>query len=146
MKEFLKELFEYNYQINRELCERFKSYDYQLDTELCRLANHILNAQQVWISRINQIKSQVKPWDEFPIESFSERNENLNVEVKKMLENRETEEVITYQNFAGHKFEKKLLDILMHLINHSTYHRGQIAMLMRKAGMEPISSDYIHFK
>ncbi|MEB2775570.1 DinB family protein [Algoriphagus sp. D3-2-R+10] len=146
MKEFLKEFFEYNYQINKELDKQFKSYDYQLDPELCRLANHILNAQQVWIDRINQYKTQIKPWDDFPIASFSERNERLNEEVKKVLESKDVEEIISYQNFAGVRFESKILDVLIHLVNHSTYHRGQIALLMRKLGMEPISSDYIHFK
>ncbi|WP_192348955.1 DinB family protein [Algoriphagus sp. Y33] len=146
MKEYLKEVFEYNYQINRELDKRFKSYDYQLDDEICRLANHILNAQQVWIDRINQNKPKIKPWDDFPIESFSERNVLLNEEVKKILESRELEEVISYRNLSGVSFESRVLDVLMHVVNHSTYHRGQLAMLMRKMGMEPISSDYIHFK
>ncbi|WPR77778.1 DinB family protein [Algoriphagus sp. NG3] len=146
MKGFLKGFFEYNYQINKELDKRFKSYDYQLDTEIVRLANHILNAQQVWIDRINQNKPQIKPWDDFPIDSFSERNELLNEEIKKVLASRELDEVISYSNFSGVSFESRVLDVLIHLVNHSTYHRGQIAMLMRKNGLEPISSDYIHFK
>ncbi|MDR7130909.1 putative damage-inducible protein DinB [Algoriphagus sp. 4150] len=146
MKEFLKKFFEYNYQINKELDKRFKSYDYELDAEICRLANHILNAQQVWIDRINQNKPKIKPWDDFPIESFSGRNELLNQEVKKVLDSKEVEEIISYRNFSGVRFESRILDVLMHLVNHSTYHRGQIAMQMRKMGMEPISSDYIHFK
>ncbi|MCE7055229.1 hypothetical protein LZF95_11130 [Algoriphagus sp. AGSA1] len=146
MKEFIREFFDYNYQINKELGKRFQSYNHQLDTEICRLANHILNAQKVWIDRIKQNKPNIKPWDDFPIESFSERNEQLNQEIQSVLDSREVEEMISYRNFSGARFESRILDVLMHLVNHSTYHRGQIAMLMRKKGLEPISSDYIHFK
>ena len=46
----------------------------------------------------------------------------------------------------GNLFENKIDDILFHIINHSTYHRGQIMMLFRESGLEPIFSDYIFHK
>jgi len=33
---------------------------------------------------------------------------------------------------------------LTHVIMHSAYHRGQIALEMRAAGMEPAHTDFIH--
>ncbi|QLH28398.1 MAG: hypothetical protein HWD63_02710 [Candidatus Parvibacillus calidus] len=37
-------------------------------------------------------------------------------------------------------------DIIFHIINHSTYHRGQIAMEFRQSGLEPLNTDYIFYK
>jgi len=35
-----------------------------------------------------------------------------------------------------------LAHLMQHLANHSTYHRGQIALMMRQLGAEPLATDY----
>lgn len=146
MKEFYQEFFEYNYRVNKELALRFKSYDYDLGEEIVRLANHMLNAQQIWIARINQRETLSSPWIDFPLATFEERNQELFDAALKVIGAYELEGMISYRNFAGQKFENKVMDVLTHLVNHSTYHRGQIALLMRAGGFEPVKSDYIYFK
>ncbi|WP_414711827.1 DinB family protein [Sphingobacterium sp. UBA1498] len=42
-------------------------------------------------------------------------------------------------------FHNKVNDILLHVFNHGTYHRAQIASEMRRNGVEPINTDYITF-
>jgi uncharacterized damage-inducible protein DinB len=32
--------------------------------------------------------------------------------------------------------------LLQHLANHSTYHRGQVALMMRQLGAEPLPTDF----
>jgi uncharacterized damage-inducible protein DinB len=44
---------------------------------------------------------------------------------------------------AGDSYQNKIEDILIHVGNHGTYHRGQIAMLLREKGYNPVSTDYI---
>jgi uncharacterized damage-inducible protein DinB len=34
---------------------------------------------------------------------------------------------------------------MIHLVNHSSYHRAQIAMLLRQKGFEPINTDFITY-
>lgn len=34
---------------------------------------------------------------------------------------------------------------MQHLVNHSTYHRGQIAAMLRQLGAQPISTDLIRY-
>lgn len=36
----------------------------------------------------------------------------------------------------------KLVDLMQHMANHSTYHRGQIALMMRQLGSEPLATDF----
>jgi uncharacterized damage-inducible protein DinB len=35
-----------------------------------------------------------------------------------------------------------LAHLMQHLVNHSTYHRGQIALMMRQLDAEPIATDF----
>jgi uncharacterized damage-inducible protein DinB len=36
----------------------------------------------------------------------------------------------------------RLAHLMQHLANHSTYHRGQIALMMRQLGTEPLATDF----
>ena len=49
-------------------------------------------------------------------------------------------------NSKGETFSNKIKDILFHIINHSTYHRAQIATDLKQNGIEPINTDYIFYK
>ncbi len=50
-----------------------------------------------------------------------------------------------YKNLKGSLFETLLSDILAHMVNHGSYHRGQIASLIKKSGGEPAGTDYIGY-
>lgn len=56
------------------------------------------------------------------------------------------ERPVRYTNIAGKKLEYPLGDLLLHLVNHSTHHRGQAAALIRQAGAAPPEMDYLAFK
>jgi uncharacterized damage-inducible protein DinB len=54
------------------------------------------------------------------------------------------EHVFAYQNLKGEPFKQPLYQMLLHLFNHQTYHRGQIVTMLRQAGFETIpSTDFI---
>jgi uncharacterized damage-inducible protein DinB len=38
--------------------------------------------------------------------------------------------------------ETRLAHLMQHLANHSTYHRGQIALMMRQLNVEPLATDF----
>ena len=50
---------------------------------------------------------------------------------------------IVYRNTKGVEFATLLQDILMHLVTHSAYHRGQVAAAVREAGGKPAATDYV---
>jgi uncharacterized damage-inducible protein DinB len=51
---------------------------------------------------------------------------------------------VAYTNSKGEHFCNQVGDILMHVVMHSAYHRGQIAADMRASGLEPVYTDFIH--
>lgn len=57
----------------------------------------------------------------------------------------ELDRVARYTSMAGSALECPVADILTHVFNHGTYHRGQIAMLVAQAGGEPAVTDFIFY-
>lgn len=55
------------------------------------------------------------------------------------------EESITYQNMKGVRWTYTLGHMLQHVVNHSTYHRGQIVTLLRQLGHVPAKTDFLEF-
>jgi uncharacterized damage-inducible protein DinB len=53
--------------------------------------------------------------------------------------------LIRYTNTKGQTFENSVRDILFHVANHTTHHRGQIVAAVRQVGGEPFASDFILF-
>jgi uncharacterized damage-inducible protein DinB len=38
-----------------------------------------------------------------------------------------------------------LAHLMQHMANHSTYHRGQVSLMMRQLGAEPVATDFARF-
>jgi uncharacterized damage-inducible protein DinB len=52
---------------------------------------------------------------------------------------------MTYRSLKGIESTSSLRDILTHVVNHSTYHRGQIARGIKAKGGVPPVTDFIAF-
>ena len=51
--------------------------------------------------------------------------------------------VIRYTNRAGEEWEYTLANMIYHLINHSTYHRGQVTNMLRMLNVTPVTTDFL---
>jgi uncharacterized damage-inducible protein DinB len=47
--------------------------------------------------------------------------------------------------FLGKSFKVSKLDFLLQYVTHSTYHRGQITIALKKLGNEVVGTDYLFF-
>lgn len=145
MKEVLKELFEYNYDMNEKLILLISKNLHGVSEKTFKLINHLINAQQIWNARIKKEKElevwQINNWDII----LNMNNENYSKTLD-ILNEINSEQVIEYTNSKGITFSNKVKDILFHVINHSTYHRAQIATELKICGIEPINTDYIFYK
>jgi uncharacterized damage-inducible protein DinB len=107
---------------------------------------HLVGAEWVWLERWHGRSPRALPTGFSTLEelrvSLSEV-EAGQVEVLAALTPERLAERITYVNFAGQTWTYALADMLVHLVNHGTYHRGQIATLLRQLGGKPLSTDYL---
>ena len=54
--------------------------------------------------------------------------------------------VFAYQNTKKEHFKQPVYEVLLHLFNHQTYHRGQVVTMLRQSGIDKISAtDFIVF-
>lgn len=110
------------------------------------LLSHILSAQHIWAKRILGEKPQYAVWEVLQPEDFeSIYQTNMNL-LEEILSTKVLTEEITYGNSAGQGFTNTIEEILMHICNHGTYHRGQLAKMLKQAGYVPPITDYIMLK
>jgi uncharacterized damage-inducible protein DinB len=145
MKTFFKELYEYNHFSNSKFIEFFSAHP-QIENSKCHeLMSHVLNAQNVWNGRILSTGT-FHVWEIHDIKSLgriASENQNTSMEI---ISGKDLSAIITYTNTRGEKYENSIRDILFHVINHSTYHRGQMASLLKSMSLGPPVTDYIFYK
>ena len=47
---------------------------------------------------------------------------------------------------TGQPWDRPLWRLLVHAVNHSTYHRGQVAMMLRQVGCAPAATDFVSYE
>jgi len=146
MKEFFKELFEYSNHYNQQLALILTENQDKVSEKSVKLYNHILNAQQIWNDRIQSRKVAIGVWDMRPVLNLKTIDQDNFEKSLEIIENFDLNDTIAYTKFNGQKFSNSVRDMLFQIINHSTYHRGQIASEFRSSGIEPIISDFIFYK
>jgi uncharacterized damage-inducible protein DinB len=112
---------------------------------------HVVGVEWVWLRRWNGESPRSTPdWAKTPtVASLQAKLGEVEREREAFLASlseRDLDRGITYTNFAGEQWTYPLRDLLVHLVNHSTYHRGQIATMLRQVGAKAVATDYLVFK
>lgn len=145
MKEKLIDLFEYTYHFNTEMIKFISENSKLVNDKTISLINHTLNAQQIWNARIlGEVTFEV--WQINPFESLEKINHGNFLKSIDIISNLDLDTKIEYQNSRGTKFKNSIFEMLFHAVNHSTYHRGQINLLLKENGISPVLTDYIFYK
>ena len=50
---------------------------------------------------------------------------------------------VSYRSFAGVEGTSAMWEMLQHVVNHGTYHRGQVTMALRQLGATPPAVDFL---
>lgn len=119
------------------------------DERALRLLSHLLAAERIWLRRLETGESSdLEIWPELDIEACAGRL-TRNVEaLRRHLRSTSPEDLdgrVTYRNSEGREFHTPAGEILLHVMLHGSYHRGQIARRLREAGEEPVNTDFITF-
>ena len=138
-----RRLFRYDRWANREVLNSLGSVS-DPPAKSVRWLAHIIAAEALWLARIQRRPQPMPVWPEFKIDELPRVVEAVGGEWEKFLENPTLDSTCDYTNSKGERFTSPVRDILMHVVNHSTYHRGQIAADIRASGSEPPYTDFIH--
>jgi uncharacterized damage-inducible protein DinB len=88
----------------------------------------------------------VKLWGEYSLEQLLTMAEKAGKEWLDFVEsNDDFNRELTYTNYVNEPYTNNVEMIMIHLVNHASYHRAQVAMLLRQKGFEPINTDFITY-
>jgi uncharacterized damage-inducible protein DinB len=144
--EHLRRQFAYDEWANREVLARLRSSVRPAARPLQLLA-HILSAERLWLERIRKQPQSLPVWPDFTLDQCESQIAELAQLWRTLLNQLDSEGLsakVTYKNSKGEPWNSTVEDILTHVLLHSAYHRGQIAIQMRTAGEQPAYTDFIH--
>jgi uncharacterized damage-inducible protein DinB len=143
-------MFAYDYWANRECLAAMRAAG-SVSADIVGRMAHILSAQKLWLERILKQRQSMPVWPGSTIEDcmlladeMSSAWRNYLTPLAAQLPPRSLDDQVEYRNSKGEPWSSRVEDILTHVLFHSAYHRGQIALQMRSAAMEPAYTDFIH--
>ncbi|MEM8999009.1 MAG: DinB family protein [Bacteroidota bacterium] len=146
MKALFNQLFDYNFYCNKKLIEESAVFK-KMPPKSVRLFSHILNAHHIWNQRILGKPHEYGVWQEHDLVSWEDIHyENQRTTFEIVTKTDDFGKRVDYETTAGRLLANEIKDILFHIINHSTHHRGQILMDLRLNDIEPKPLDYIFYK
>ena len=145
----LRQLLAYNKWANRRILESFRAGS---DPSLAavRAFAHLLIAEKMWLRRLlrNEDTTGFDFWQASTFEecaALAEENHAAYTDLLNGLTEEMLDSIATYKNSKGVEYRTSFRDILTHVLFHSAYHRGQVALIVRGDGGEPAYTDYIAF-
>ncbi|MBZ5655712.1 MAG: DinB family protein [Acidobacteriia bacterium] len=108
---------------------------------------HILSAQKLWFERLRGESQSLPVWPTASLQdcmALTDEMANLWRNYLTPLQASAFHEKVEYRNSKGEPWSSRVEDVLTHVLLHSAYHRGQVALEMRAAGKEPAYTDFIH--
>ena len=145
MTDLLEKLYDHNWWAHDAIVAELRRA--APDAETLRLLAHIVAAEHLWLSRIDDAKPRVAVWPALTLDEIAELEAENRTRFRELLARPDDTRLrrVRYRNSAGNDFENDVESILTHVAMHGHYHRGQIARTMRAAGREPVYTDYIGF-
>ncbi|CCQ96509.1 Nuclease inhibitor [[Clostridium] ultunense Esp] len=152
MKEHLLELLGYHDWATRKILNHLAKLPSHLYREsmvsvfpsLSQVVNHLYDVDQIWYARINKDFQRVER-DLDNIRNALSAFESLHHEMVSFVRTQDPRMTIHYRNSKGESFTNRLEEIIHHIVNHGTYHRGNIAAMLRQLGQTGVSTDYIYY-
>jgi uncharacterized damage-inducible protein DinB len=109
---------------------------------------HLLAVEWIWLERWRGRSPRALPQvEEFPVlEAVRARWDEVEREMKQYLATLSDEaldSVVTTTSTRGNTWTYALWRMMLHLLEHQAYHRGQVTTLLRQLGFEPPKVDFL---
>ncbi len=145
MLAYLREMFAYDDWANGEALRSLQEMEHPPERARKVMA-HILSAELLWMERLRREEQKAAVWPEFGLDDCERRLPQLKQawqDYLMELSDADLDREIAYTNSKGEQYKNAVRDILMHVLMHGVYHRGQIAAAVRDRAGEPAYTDFI---
>jgi len=146
MKTYFLKLYQYNQWANKRVLDCLQSQQVA-DERTLTIMSHVISALFIWLNRIEGKPNDAYPlWKQYSVAELIKLNAEITERwLKFVTETDDFNRMLVYNNYVGDPYKNNVEQIMIHLVNHSTYHRGQVAMMLRQNGLEPINTDFITY-
>lgn len=106
---------------------------------------HIYYADRIWLSRTTEHprSTLADAGETWSLEALNEAWREVADGWRRWADGLEDVRAsLQYRNLLGQAHSVELWEMVMHLVNHATYHRGQITTMLRQCGQKPVSTDF----
>ncbi|MBL0342179.1 MAG: hypothetical protein IPP71_15460 [Bacteroidetes bacterium] len=159
MRNYFIRLANYNCWANQRICEFIVNAGEEVSmlkqnssfSTIRETVFHIWDAESIWLNRMK--KEPVTNWPSKKCIGSTREGCDLMVlgshDFKTLIESFDVDkfdDTLPYFNIKGDPFHSTFTEIIAHVLNHSTFHRGQIVTMLRSAGFTDLqSTDLIAF-
>jgi uncharacterized damage-inducible protein DinB len=117
---------------------------------ILRTLGHIVGAEWIWLRRwLGDSPTAAPAWvNEGGLPELWARLTEVQSERDAFLgrlADADLERTVEYRRISGEGCADPLADLVRHAVNHSTYHRGQVATQLRQLGANPPGTDLIAY-
>lgn len=154
---WFRSLLDYHYWANKRLLgalQNLTEEQYRRDLggsfpSIQATVAHLINAEAVWMSRLtDEARQKVTPEDLPTVAAAAERWAKMEQEYLLLLEGAGDDgfdRQIRAITSTGREYVHTVGEVLQHLVNHGTYHRGQVTNMIRQIGLVPVALDMIMY-
>jgi uncharacterized damage-inducible protein DinB len=146
MNKYFLSLYQYNAWSNNRVLTALEKQQVS-DEKILSIMGHIVAAQFLWLHRIKELPApDIKLWGNYSLTQLRKLSEEASAMWLDFVNSQQTfSKELSYTNYVGDAYTNNVETIMIHLVNHSSYHRGQIALLLRQHGYEPVNTDFITY-
>lgn len=144
MKAYFQKLFEHEHWANLKVLESFMEAR-QTSDRTYEIVSHMAAAQKIWIERINGTTSDTKVWEIFEKDALKDLFDTNYAALQQLLLHDDFDRIVSYHNSRGEQHSSLVGDILTHMALHSSYHRGQVILLIKGQVEKLPATDYIFY-
>ena len=146
MKDFYLDKVQYTFDKNQEMIAYLNEHSSELNEKIQVLISHILNAHEIWMTRILKTPTKYGVWQLQEYVNMAEIDSQNFELTKQILEEKDLNEKVDYKTSTGESYSNVLNELLFHVVNHSSYHRAQINSELKNLGLKPLITDYVFYK
>lgn len=156
--EDMRQLYDYNAWANRRAMEAADAltpaqFTKPLGSSFSSVRDtlaHIYGAEWIWLERFQgRSPASLPDVTQFAnLVSLRERwleHETRLLGFARGLTQADLDRMMEYKTLKFGVYRNSLCQSMQHLVNHGTYHRGQVTTLLRQLGARPILTDLMHF-
>ncbi len=112
---------------------------------------HITGAEWIWVERFDGVNpSAIPEWiDTDDLPAIVERLIGISERRRAFLDGLDDGALarpLTFQLLSGKAGASLLVDVCVHMVNHGTYHRGQLAAMLRRVDVPPPVTDFLVYR